>query len=158
MIPTNVLIVFAIVIGGFWFATQWTADALGYQLRLGAPWFIAAGLPIYYPWRLIEWWYAYDAYAPLVVPLSGQSIKEALATDSSLEDFFKAEIRLHGVCGPNPTKSFSQCVNGSWSDQVSPEILMKMTARRGDIRSRVEIDSLLTAVVRSWRNGFATSE
>jgi type IV secretion system protein VirD4 len=69
MIPTNVLIgqvliVFAIVIGGFWFATQWTADALGYQLRLGAPWVVVAGLPIYYPWRLMEWWYAYDAYAP----------------------------------------------------------------------------------------------
>ena len=31
--------VFGIVIAGVWGATQWTAAALGYQLRLGAPWF-----------------------------------------------------------------------------------------------------------------------
>ena len=29
--------VFGIVIAGVWGATQWTAAALGYQLRLGAP-------------------------------------------------------------------------------------------------------------------------
>jgi len=76
MITTNVLIgqiliVFAIVIGGFWFATQWTTDALGYQLRLGAPWLVVAGLPVYYPWRLLEWWYANDAYAPKVFETGG---------------------------------------------------------------------------------------
>ena len=31
--------VFGIVIAGVWSATQWTAAALGYQLRLGSPWF-----------------------------------------------------------------------------------------------------------------------
>ena len=41
---TNVLfgqiaVVFGIVIAGVWGATQWTAAALGYQLRLGSPWF-----------------------------------------------------------------------------------------------------------------------
>jgi type IV secretory pathway TraG/TraD family ATPase VirD4 len=41
---TNVLfgqiaVVFGIVIAGVWSATQWTAAALGYQLRLGSPWF-----------------------------------------------------------------------------------------------------------------------
>src|SRR5579864_8840080 len=84
MIPTNVLIgqvllVFAIVIGGFWFATQWTADALGYQMRLGPPCLVFAGLPIYYPWRLLEWWYAYDAYAPDVFQTGG-----AIAASSGL--------------------------------------------------------------------------
>ncbi|MGK9232206.1 conjugal transfer protein TraG [Inquilinus limosus] len=69
MTPTKLLIgqilaVFAIVIAGVWFATQWCAAALGYQARLGAPWFTALGLPVYLPWRLFEWWYAYDAYAP----------------------------------------------------------------------------------------------
>ena len=44
MTPTKLLvgqiaIVFAIVIGGVWFATQWAAAMLGYQPRLGAPWF-----------------------------------------------------------------------------------------------------------------------
>jgi type IV secretion system protein VirD4 len=69
MTPTKlligqILIVFAIVIAGVWFATEWCADQLGFQARLGAPWFELIGIPFYYPWRLFEWWYAYDAYAP----------------------------------------------------------------------------------------------
>jgi type IV secretion system protein VirD4 len=41
MTPTRVLvgqilIVFAIVIAAQWFATQWTADELGYQPQLGS--------------------------------------------------------------------------------------------------------------------------
>jgi type IV secretion system protein VirD4 len=69
--PTGVLIgqiitVFVIVGSGVWGATQWTASALGYQMRLGEPWFHALGIPFYYPWRLFEWWYVYDAYAPSI--------------------------------------------------------------------------------------------
>jgi type IV secretion system protein VirD4 len=60
----QILIVFAVVIGGVWFATEWCAAELGFQARLGAPWFVLIALPCYYPWRLFEWWYAYDAYAP----------------------------------------------------------------------------------------------
>jgi len=76
VIPANVLIgqvliVLIIVLGGVWFATQWTAAALGYQLRLGSPWFIVEHLPIYYPWRLFEWWYAYEAYAPRIFSTGG---------------------------------------------------------------------------------------
>ena len=67
----QVFIVFAIVAAGTWFATEWTAAQLGYQLRLGTPWFNFAGLPIYYPWRLLEWWYAYEAYAPAVFNRGG---------------------------------------------------------------------------------------
>jgi len=64
MTPTKLLIgqaflVFAIVTAG-----MWAAAALGYQARLGAPWFALAGVPVYYPWRLFEWWYAYEPYAP----------------------------------------------------------------------------------------------
>lgn len=47
--------VFGIVIAGVWGATQWTAAALGYQLRLGSPWFDLYGTPVYYPWKLFEW-------------------------------------------------------------------------------------------------------
>ncbi len=36
---------------------------LGFQSQLGAPWFTVLGFPFYLPWRLFEWWYAYDAYA-----------------------------------------------------------------------------------------------
>jgi type IV secretion system protein VirD4 len=69
MTPTKVLvgqvlIVFAIVIATLWFATQWAAAQLGYQPQLGTPWVSVVSYPVYYPWRLFEWWYAFDAYAP----------------------------------------------------------------------------------------------
>ena len=60
----QILVVISIVVAGTWAATQWTAAHLGYQLRLGAPWFDLLGIPFYHPWRLFEWWYWYDAYAP----------------------------------------------------------------------------------------------
>ena len=73
---TNVLfgqiaVVFGIVIAGVWGATQWTAAALGYQLRLGSPWFDFLGTPIYHPWKLFEWWFVFDAYAPRVFDTGG---------------------------------------------------------------------------------------
>ncbi|MDV6903799.1 conjugal transfer protein TraG [Pseudomonas aeruginosa] len=73
---TNVLfgqiaVVFGIVIAGVWGATQWTAAALGYQLRLGSPWFDLLGTPIYHPWKLFEWWFVFDAYAPRVFDTGG---------------------------------------------------------------------------------------
>lgn len=63
--------VFSIVIAGVWSATQWTAAALGYQLRLGSPWFDFFGAPVYHPWRLFEWWFFFDAYAPHVFDIGG---------------------------------------------------------------------------------------
>ena len=54
-----------------WVAPQWVAGVLGYQPRLGAPWFEVAGQPFYKPWRLFQWWYAYDAYAPNVFARAG---------------------------------------------------------------------------------------
>ena len=60
----QVLLVFGIATLGVSFATQWTAAALGYQVRLGDPWFAFLGAPVYYPWRLFQWWYFYNAYAP----------------------------------------------------------------------------------------------
>ncbi|HFJ0418690.1 TPA: conjugal transfer protein TraG [Pseudomonas aeruginosa] len=63
--------VFGIVIAGVWSATQWTAAALAYQVRLGSPWFDFFGTPVYHPWRLFEWWFFYDAYAPHVFDMGG---------------------------------------------------------------------------------------
>ena len=68
MTPTKflvgqILVVFATAIGGVWFATEWLAWHLAFQPRLGAPWFSLLSFPLYQPWRLFEWWYAYDAYA-----------------------------------------------------------------------------------------------
>ncbi len=73
---TNVLFgqiaaVFGIVIAGVWAATQWTAAALGYQVRLGTPWFECFGTPVYHPWRLFEWWFFFGAYAPQVFDIGG---------------------------------------------------------------------------------------
>ena len=67
----QVLTVFGIVIAGVWGATQWTAAALGYQLRLGTPWFDFYGTPVYHPWRLFEWWFVFDAYAPHIFNMGG---------------------------------------------------------------------------------------
>lgn len=76
MFPAKIYIgqiaaVLGIVVVSTWAATQWTAAALGFQERLGAPWFLVAGYPIYLPWRLFEWWFAYDAYAPEIFEEGG---------------------------------------------------------------------------------------
>ena len=67
----QIIAVFAIVIVAIWGATQWAAAALGHQAALGPAWFIVAGFPVYLPWRLFEWWYVYDAYAPHVFEQAG---------------------------------------------------------------------------------------
>ena len=67
----QVLVVLAITLSGVWGATQWTAAALDYQARLGAPWFELLGTPVYHPWRLFEWWFVFDAYAPDVFNVGG---------------------------------------------------------------------------------------
>ncbi len=76
MTPTKLLIgqiltVFAIVLAGIWFATQWAAASLAHQPQLGAPWFIAFGHPVYHPWALFGWWYHFDAYAPTIFDKAG---------------------------------------------------------------------------------------
>ena len=76
MTPTKfllgqILIVFAVVICGLWVATEWAAAELAYQPRLGLPWFAIFSWPVYRPWRLFEWWYAYGAYAPAIFNEAG---------------------------------------------------------------------------------------
>ncbi|CAD5269481.1 hypothetical protein [Halomonas sp. 59] len=67
----QVTAIFGIVIVGVWGATQWTAAALGYQLRLGSPWFDLFGTPVYHPWRLFDWWFFFGAYAPEIFDIGG---------------------------------------------------------------------------------------
>ena len=64
-------VVLIVIVLTQWFATQWTAEALGYQPALGAPWFDVGDRPVYLPWRLFQWWYAYEAYAPEVFGTAG---------------------------------------------------------------------------------------
>src|ERR1700730_8508278 len=68
----QVIIVVMIIVLGTWIATEWTAAHLGFQLRLGLPWFHMGRFPVYYPWRLFEWWYAYEAYAPQIFNRGGE--------------------------------------------------------------------------------------
>lgn len=67
----QIAVVFGIVIAGVWGATQWTAASLGYQVRLGSPWFDLLDTPIYHPWKLFEWWFFFGAYAPEVFDTGG---------------------------------------------------------------------------------------
>jgi type IV secretion system protein VirD4 len=76
MTPTKLLIgqiivVFAVVLAGVWFATQWAAAELAYQPELGRPWLIAFGHPVYRPWSLFGWWFSFEAYAPVVFEKAG---------------------------------------------------------------------------------------
>ncbi|WP_419906494.1 conjugal transfer protein TraG [Hoeflea sp.] len=76
MKPTTLLIGQATIVTGtitgtLWASTQLAAAQLGYQPGLGEPWFLIAGWPVYYPWRLFEWWYVYEAYAPEVFHRAG---------------------------------------------------------------------------------------
>ncbi|UIJ44752.1 conjugal transfer protein TraG [Sphingomonas cannabina] len=76
MTPTKlligqILVVFGLVIGGVWAATQWAAAMLAYQPELGRPWTVVAGLPLYRPWAIFPWWYHFDAYAPHVFDKAG---------------------------------------------------------------------------------------
>ncbi|HPE30246.1 MAG TPA: conjugal transfer protein TraG [Parvularculaceae bacterium] len=76
MTPTKLLIgqflIVAVLIAlSLWAATQWAAYELGFQPRLGAPWFMLFDMPVYKPWRLFQWWYAYEAYAPEIFNRAG---------------------------------------------------------------------------------------
>ncbi|CAN7365563.1 conjugal transfer protein TraG [Acidovorax sp. LjRoot129] len=67
----SVTVVLAVCVAGVWTGTQWTAHALDYQPGLGPSWIDVLGLPIYQPWKIFEWWYFYDAYAPEVFGRGG---------------------------------------------------------------------------------------
>jgi len=76
MSPNSILIgqvsvVFTTIGAGVWGATQWVAAELRFDPYLGAPWFLAGETPVYYPWRLFEWWYAFEPYAPEVFARGG---------------------------------------------------------------------------------------
>ncbi len=65
MTPTKlligpILVVFAIVIAGIRFATEWCTSELGFQAELGISWCILRGFPFYRSWHLFAWWFWYD--------------------------------------------------------------------------------------------------
>lgn len=62
----QIILVGLLALSGVWTATQWTAWQLGFQSRLGPPWFVLGNWPIYPPPAFFIWWFVYDAYAPSV--------------------------------------------------------------------------------------------
>ncbi len=95
MTPTKLLIgqalvVFLIIAAAVAAATQFVATSFGFDPALGKPWFLAGETPVYYPWRLFEWWFAYEAYAPDIfnqggaIAASGGMIGAAAAIVGSL--------------------------------------------------------------------------
>jgi len=76
MTPTKILIgqafvVMLIIAAAIWAATHYVAAAFGFDPALGKPWSQIGETPVYYPWRLFEWWYAYEAYAPEIFMQGG---------------------------------------------------------------------------------------
>lgn len=67
----QIVAVLSVVLLGIWFATQWTAAALGYQPQLGEPWFMLGDYPVYPPPALFWWWFFYEAYAPDIFATGG---------------------------------------------------------------------------------------
>ena len=67
----QIVAVFALTLAGIWVGTQWTAEALGFQSRLGTAWFTAFGYPVYPPYAIFWWWFSYDAYAPHIFETGG---------------------------------------------------------------------------------------
>ncbi len=67
----QIIIVLTTIICGVWLSTQWVASQFSYDAYLGPAWFYVGGAPVYYPWRLFEWWYAFDAYAPGIFARGG---------------------------------------------------------------------------------------
>ena len=115
-------LVFVIVLAGVWGATQWIAWRLAFQPELGAPWFIAAGQPVYLPPAFFWWWFSFDAYAPRVF-VEGAAIavigglasiaaavilsilrareRDSVTTYGSARWASSTEVRQAGLLGPN---------------------------------------------------------
>ena len=68
----QIVLVFTTIIVTTWYATQWVALQFDYDAYLGTPWFTVSRHKIYFPWRLFEWWYSFDAYAPGIFSKGGQ--------------------------------------------------------------------------------------
>jgi type IV secretion system protein VirD4 len=60
---SQIIVVFTVVLGFLWGATEWTAWQLAFQPQLGPPWFRFFDWPVYYPPLFLWWWFSFDAYA-----------------------------------------------------------------------------------------------
>ena len=153
MSPTKILLgqivgVLAIVVGATWAATQWAAEALDFQAALGRPWFVVVDLPVYKPWRIYQWWYAYEAYAPDVfnraglIALSGGGLGILAAVIGSvMRSRHERNVTTYGSARwalVQEMKSaglfslFSTCIRFDPTDPSSPRYNPLLDVRRGE--------------------------
>jgi len=64
--------VFTTIILTTWYATQWVAFQFDYDAYLGTGFASLSNHKIYAPWKLFQWWYQFDAYAPAIFAKGGQ--------------------------------------------------------------------------------------
>ena len=68
----QIIIVFTTIILTTWYATQWVAFQFDYDAYLGTGLFSFGEHRVYAPWKLFQWWYQFDAYAPDIFAKGGQ--------------------------------------------------------------------------------------
>lgn len=161
----HVLLVLATAVASVWFATQWTAAALGYQSQLGQVWFELCGVPIYEPWRLFEWWYFYDAYAPGIflrggaiaassgMVAAGAAVGAAvwrsrtakrITTYGSARWADVVEVRLAGLSGPAGVFLGRAPTGGGYLRHEGPEHVMAFAPTRSGKGVGLVVPSLLS--------------
>ena len=70
----HILSALATIAENLWIATQWVAVQFDYDPYLGPAWFSVFKTLVYYSWRLFEWWYAFQAYAPAIFRTGGKIV------------------------------------------------------------------------------------
>jgi len=68
----QIIVVFTTIILTTWYATQWVALQFDYDAYLGTGFASFGTHKIYAPWKLFQWWYQFDAYAPHIFSKGGQ--------------------------------------------------------------------------------------
>jgi len=68
----QIIVVFTTIILTTWYATQWVALQFDYDAYLGTGFAGFGNHKIYAPWKLFQWWYQFDAYAPHIFAKGGQ--------------------------------------------------------------------------------------
>lgn len=67
----QIIVVFTTIILTTWYATQWVAFQFDYDAYLGTGFAAFGKHEIYAPWKLFQWWYQFDAYAPHIFAKGG---------------------------------------------------------------------------------------
>ncbi|MFN4024160.1 MAG: IncP-type conjugal transfer protein TraG [Hyphomonas sp.] len=159
----QVSVVLVVIVLTHWYAVQWTAEALGYQPGLGAPWLVIGDRPVYLPWRLFQWWYAYEAYAPdvfakagliaasgglfgILVAVTGSVIRsrdaQFVTTYGSARWATKKDLRRHKLLGKDGV--FLGRYRGAYLRHAGPEHVMAFAPTRSGKGVGLVVPTLLS--------------